>query len=213
MTGLVARPAWAATWLFILSIWVLCGASLLGTAVGQQALVDEHVRGVEAFGGRVSDDGYAALLAAPPWWVYFTSGGRLLLTPLVTVLVAAALWMIARFEGTAARFSQAIAVSVHASVVLLIGQLVATPLHYVRESLTSPFNVAAVLPLMEEGTAVARFFGTLDLFALWWSALLALGLAAMTKRRASRYALWFVVAFVVTAAAIAAIIEVRGGGS
>ena len=42
----------------------------------------------------------------------------------------------------ATRFSQALAIAVHSSVVLVIGQLVATPLHYVRESLTSPLNAS-----------------------------------------------------------------------
>lgn len=213
MTGLVERPAWAATWLLILGGWALCGGWLLATDVGQQALVDERVRVVEAFGGHIDDAEYAALVADPPWWVYFTSGGRLLLTPLITLLIALALWGIARFEGTAARLSSALAVAVHASVALLVGQLVATPLHYVRESLTSPLNAAALLPLMEDGTAVARFFGTLDVFAIWWAALLALGLSAMTRRRASRYAIWFGAAFVLMAAAVAVTIEVTGGGS
>ena len=40
---------------------------------------------------------------------------------------------------------------------------------------------------MEEGTLPARFFGTLDLFALWWMGLLAIGLAALTRRRVRRY--------------------------
>ena len=64
--------------------------------------------------------------------------------------------------------SQALAIVVHATVVLLIGQVIVTPLHYVRESLTSPLNLAAVLPLMDDGTLPARFFGSLDIFVLWW---------------------------------------------
>ena len=80
------------------------------------------------------------------------------------------------------RFSQALAIVVHASVVLLVGQVIATPLHYVRESLTSPLNLAAVLPLMQDGTAPTRFAGTLDLFALWWAVLL--GIVVLTYKLA-----------------------------
>jgi hypothetical protein len=107
--------------------------------------------------------------------------------------------------------SQAIAVAVHASVPLVIGQVIATPLHYVRESLTSPLNLAAILPLMEEGTLPARFFGTIDLFAVWWAGLIALGLATWTGRRARDYAWRIAALFVAFAAVTAATIAAMGG--
>jgi hypothetical protein len=209
--GLVERPAWVGTWLVILATWAACGGWFVSTAIGQQALVDERVRVVEAFGGSVSDAEYARLLASPPWWVYFTSGGRLLLTPPVTALVAIALWAVARRDGGAVTLAQALAVAVHASVVLLVAQLVATPVHFVRESLTSPINLAAILPLMEEGTVPARFFGSIDLFAVWWAALLAIGLSVLTRRRASRYAMPLAAIYVGFAAVVATVIAAMGG--
>ena len=51
----------------------------------------------------------------------------------------------------AAPVVQALSIVVHATVVLLIGQVIVTPLHYVRESLTSPLNLAAALPAMDDG--------------------------------------------------------------
>ena len=209
--SLIHRPHWLATWLVILAAWTVCGGLLMSTPVGQQALVDERVRTVEAFGGDITDADYAALLAAPPWWVYFTSGGRALLFPLTTVAVAALLLLAARVRGSQANLNQTMAIAVHASVALAIGQLVATPLHYVRESLTSPLNLATVLPLIEDGTLAARFFGTIDLFAVWWAGLLAIGLAALTGRRARYYAWRFALVFVGFAAVTAAAIAVTGG--
>lgn len=209
--GLVEQPAWAATWGLILIVWAICGGWLLSTDVGQQSLIDERVRVIESFGRTVSDAEYAALLAQPPWWIYFTSGGRLLLTPEVTLLIAAAIWMVARLDGALVTFSQGLAVAVHATVVLLLGQLIATPLQYVRESLTSPLNLAAVLPLVEDGTAVARFFGTMDFFALWWTGLLAVGLSVLTRRRTTRYALPLAGLYVGFAGVMTAVIAVMGG--
>jgi Yip1 domain len=211
LAELAARPAWAATWLFILIVWALCGGSLLRTDIGTQALVDERVRVVEAFGGTVTDDQYAALQARPPWWVYFTSGGRLLLTPVVTIVVAGVIWWAARAAGTAASWSQALSMTVHANVVLLLGQLIATPLHIVRESLTSPLNLAAILPFMEEGTLRARFFGSLDFFALWWAVLVAMALSVLTGRRVGHYAWRVTAVYAAFAGVIAAAIGVLGG--
>jgi len=100
---------------------------------------------------------------------------------------------------------------VHASVVLLLGQLITTPLHYVRESLTSPLNLAAVLPAMDDGTVLARFFGSLDFFVIWWCVLLAIGLAALTRRNISRYAVALAGLYMGFAAVMAATIAVMGG--
>ena len=211
LAAVIRQPTWLATWLLILTVWAICGAWLLSTDIGRQALVDERVRGVETFGGRVTDSEYEALLADPPLWVYFTSGGRLLLTPQVTLLIAVALWGVARRERAAVTLSQALAIAVHASVLLVVGQLIATPIHYVRESLTSPLNLAAILPLMQEGTLPARFFGTLDLFAIWFGCVLAIGLSVATARPTARYLVPLAGLYAVFAALMAAIIAVRGG--
>lgn len=212
LAAVVDRPAWVATWAVILVAWGLCGGWLLATDVGQQALVDERVRVVEGLGGSISDAEYAALQRNPPWWVYFASGGRALLAPPVTLAVALALAGAARSEGAKASWAQALSVAVHASVVLALGQLIATPFHYVRESLTSPLNLAAFLPLMEEGSVPSRFFGTVDVFSVWWAGLLAVGLSRLTSRRTSRY-IWPILAVYLGFAAIVAVVTVVAGGS
>ena len=211
MAELVSRPVWVGTWVFILIVAALCGTALLATEVGQQALVDERVRVVEAFGGTVDDPTYAALQARPPWWVYLISGGRLLLTPEWTLLMAVVCWVVAHAQQPSATLTQALAIVVHASVVLVMGQLVATPLHYVRESLTSPLNLAAVLPGMQEGTLAARMFGAIDMFALWWLALIAIGLSTLTGRAARTYFMWFGAVYLGFAAVMAGVIAVIGG--
>jgi len=169
------------------------------------------VRVTEALGRRVDDAAYARLQANPPLTVYLTSGGRLLLTPPVTMLVAAGLLVLARLDGTAMRFVTALAIAVHATVVLALQQIVATPVHYAYESLTSPTNVAGILRLFDEGTWPARLFGTIDVFGLWWMWLLSVGLAAATARPARRY-LWRLLAvYVGVAALVAAVFAVLDG--
>ena len=211
MAEVVQRPAWVGTWFLILIVWAACGAVLLTTGVGRQALVDERVRVIESFGGTVDDQTYATFQAQPPAWVYLTSGGRLLLTPVSTVLMAGVVWFVAQRHQAAASFNQALAVVVHASVLLLIGQLIATPLHYVRESLTSPLNLAAMLPGMSEGSMGARMFGAIDLFALWWLLVIAIALSALTRRPARRYFGWFAALYLGFAAVMAGVIATVGG--
>jgi hypothetical protein len=212
MAEVVQHPAFVATWVVVLLVVIACGALLLSTPIGQQSLVDERVRVTEAMGGRIDDAKYAALRNDPPVSIYLTSGGRLLLTPPVTLAVAAGLMMLARFDGAHVTFVTALAVAVHATVVLALQQVIATPVHYLYESLTSPSNVAGLLRVFEEGSLPARLFGTMDVFGLWWMWLLSLGAAAATGRPARQY-LWKLLAvYFGIAAVVAAVFAVLGSG-
>jgi hypothetical protein len=212
MAEVVRHPAFITTWLVVLLAVGVCGGLLLSTPVGRQALVDERVRVTEALGQRVDDAEYARLQANPPVSVYLTSGGRLLVTPPVTLLVAAGLLLLARLDGASLSYVTALAIAVHATVVLALQQMLATPVHYAYESLTSPFNVAGMLRVFDEGTWPARLFGTIDLFGLWWMWLLSAGLAAATARPSRRYVWRLMAVYVGVAAIVAAVFAVMGRG-
>jgi hypothetical protein len=211
MAALVAAPSWLTAWAFVLLAWVAPAGWLLSTDVGRQALVDERVRQVEAFGGRIDDAEYAALRQSPSVAAYFTSGGRLLLAPPVTLVVAAGMASLAWLDGGSLTARAALALSVHASSALVVQQLVAAPLHYLRESLTSPTNLSVFLPGVEDGTVAARLFGAIDLFGLWWIWLLAIGVAAATGRPARRYVVRLLLGYLCVAAGVAAVMTLSGG--
>ena len=212
MAEVVQHPAFITTWVVVLLVVAICGGVLLSTPVGQQALVDERVRVTEAVGGRVDDATYSRLQNDPPVSIYMTSGGRLLLTPPVTLAVAAGLVLLARLEGARLTFVTALAVAVHATVVLALQQVIATPVHYVYESLTSPTNLAGVLRVFDEGSLPARLFGTIDVFGVWWMWLLAVGVAAATARPVRRYVWKLLAVYVGIAAGVAAVFAVLGAG-
>jgi hypothetical protein len=211
MDALVAAPAFLSTWALLLTIWLAPATWLISSAVGRQALVDERVRQIEVLGGAVDDAEYAALQQSPPWLTYFVSGGRVLLAPPVTVLAACGLVALARLDRGAISLRAALAVSVHASTVLVLQELAATPLHYWTESIASPVTLASVLPGGGEGTWLARFLGVIGVFGLWWVGLLAVGVAAATKRPPRRYLIRLLAVYFGIAALIAAAIAVLGG--
>lgn len=199
------------TWLVVLVLWAGSAAAVLTTPVGRQALVDERVRVTEALGGSVDDATYRAWQAHPPFATYLSSGGRTLLLPVVTLLVGAGLWLMLRRSAGGGTFRGCLSVAVHATVVLAVQQVLAAPLHLVRESLTSPFNLAAVLPLFDEGSLPARFLGTVEVFGLWWVVLLAVGCAALTGRRVRTFLGPFVGVYAGVAAVVAAAVVMMGG--
>ena len=205
MDEVARHPAFITTWVLVLLALAICGGLLLSTEVGRQALVDERVRVTEALGQRVDDAEYARFQRDPPFLVYLTSGGRLLLTPPITLLAALGLMVLARIDGATVSINSALAISVHASVVLALQQVVATPLHYVQEALTSPTTVAGLLRTFDEGSWPARLFGTVDVFGLWWIWLLSLGLAAATGKPGRRY-LWRLLAVYAGVAAVVAVV-------
>ena len=213
MAEVVRHPVFITTWVVVLLAVLVFGGLLLSTAVGRQALVDERVRVTEALGGRVDDAEYARLQANPPYSSYVTSGGRLLVTPAVTLMVAAGVMALARIDGAQTSYGTALAIVVHASVVLALQQIVATPLHYLTESLTSPTNLAGILRIFDEGTLPARLFGAVDVFGLWWMWLLSVGLAAAAGKPARRYFWRLLAVYVGVAAIVAAVFAVLGRGS
>jgi hypothetical protein len=213
MAEVVRHPVFITTWVVVLLAVIVCGGLFLSTQVGRQALVDERVRVTEALGGRVDDAEYARLQAAPPVSIYLTSGGRLLLTPPVTLMVAAGLVLLARIDGTRLTYVTALAIVVHATVVLALQQIVAMPLHYIQEALTSPTTLAGLLRLFDEGTVGARLFGAIDVFGVWWMWLLSVGMSAAAGQPARRY-LWRLLAvYVGVAAIVAAVFAILGQGS
>jgi hypothetical protein len=125
--------------------------------------------------------------------------------------VAAGLALLARLDGTRLSAAAALAVSAHAAVALALQQLVAVPLHYLRESLSSPTNLAVFLPGLEDGTVGARLFSAVDVFGLWWIWLLAIGVAAATGRPARRYLARLLVVYLGVAAGVAAVMALAGG--
>jgi hypothetical protein len=101
-----------------------------------------------------------------------------------------------------------LAVTAHAGLILALRQVFITPFNYVRESLSSPLTLATLVPFIDDGSLPARVLAAFDLFVIWWSIVLAIGIATLYGRAAPR--LWLAlmgvygVVAVVMALAIAA---------
>ena len=99
--------------------------------------------------------------------------------PLMWLILAGILFAVFNAAmGGDSSFKQVFAVVAYSSAITIIQQLFVTPLNYVRETMSSATNLAVFLPMLDEGSFLAKFLGTVDLFIVWWVVVLSIGLAA-----------------------------------
>ncbi len=207
----VARPAWIGMLVVTVAAGAAASSALLSTETGQVALVDQQVRTLESFGQAVDDERYDELEARSVYGGAIQAGEMIVGAPLLAGLIAAGIYASHRARSPHVRFRQVLAVVVHSGVILAVQQLVLAPLNYVRETLSSPVNLAALLPMIEEGTLPARFLGMIDLFLVWWLAVLAIGLGVLYERRARQVMVRLFGVYVGLALALAVAMAVAGG--
>ena len=213
LTSAVQSPRSLGLGLLIVVISAACSAGFLMTRVGQLAALDQQVRQLESFGAVVGDDTYGALRRLVPYRPLISAAGVVIGWPVLWVLTAHVLrWFGNRApDWPKASFAQVLAVVVHASAILAVRALVATPINYGRESIGGATSLGMVMPAFGESTFPARLLGALDIFVVWWVVLVALGLSILYETRTVTVARWLFGAYAGGAAALALTQALRGG--
>ena len=209
----VARsPRWVGILALTFLIAAAAAAIVLSTDVGQLALLDQWERTASAFGRSLTDAEYARLAeasrngAAYAVMTAFASG------PLLALGLSAVLFLAFRTAAPGAvTFQQVLAVVAHAGVILAVRQLIAAPVAYASETLTSPITMGIFFRMLDETSPFARFFGIIDLFVVWWVFVLAVGMSVLYRRPAGRLAGVFVGAYVTLAIVLTAVMAATGG--
>jgi hypothetical protein len=211
LTSAIARPRSLDVAVLIVSISAACSAGFLMTRVGRTAALDQQVRQLESFGTIVDDATYAQLRRWVPYRPAISAAAVVIGWPLLWVTVAAALKMVGDRLWGPATFAQVLTVIVHASGVLALRSVVAAPINYARESLGGATSLAMVMPAFAESTFPARLLGAVDIFVLWWVALVAMGLGILYRTRTLPIARWLLGAYGAGAVALALTQALRGG--
>jgi hypothetical protein len=200
--SVVAHPKWLGMLILTGVIVLVCTVLPMTTEGGREALLETQVRQMESFGMTVNDQMYDAMRGRIGMAPYTTAAGILVMVPLIAAMSAGLLFAVfnAAMGGTAT-FKQVLAIVVHAGVISALGQLFTGPLNYFRGSMVSATNLGVLLPMLPEGSFVARLAGMVDLFMIWWLFVLAVGLGVLYRRRTqpialSLYAVYGVIALV-----------------
>lgn len=212
--GIVAAPRWLGMLVLIALFLSLATYLFLSTDVGRQALLDQQVAAMEAFGVQLTDEMYQQFEARLGIAQYTGAGGQLVFMPIMYLVIAGILFLIFNVAvGGGATFKQVFTVVVHSGAVSVVMQLFTLPLNYFRESLSSPTNLSALLPMVPEGTFWAYLLGTIDIFWIWWLMVMAIGLAVLYRRRTQPIAVTLFVIYGVIALCYAGVRSMMGGSS
>jgi hypothetical protein len=207
----VARPRWLGMMLVVILITAICTGGFLMTAVGQQAYLDNQIESTKRWVGEVSEAQVAGMERMLPYAAPISAVSIAIILPIMWLVIAGILFAVfsAALGGTAT-FKQVFAVTVHSSAISVVQQLFVTPLNYFRESMSSATNLAVFLPMLDEGSFLAKFLGTIDLFLVWWVVVLSIGLAVLFKRKTGPIATGLFVVYGIIAVIVAAFFG-RGG--
>jgi hypothetical protein len=188
------------------------GVMFMWTHVGRQALVDQLERTALAFGRNVDDTQYAQFEEMSRNGVGYAVARAITAGPVLAVAAAALIYTLFTKVGAGeATYQQALSVTSHAGVILALRDLISAPLNYMRETLSSPTTMTVFVPMLDEASPAARFFGAIDLFVVWWLLVLAIGVAVLYRRPARATAAAFVGAYVGFAVLLAIAMVVSGG--
>jgi hypothetical protein len=179
---------------------------LLSTEVGKQAAFDQQTQMIESFGVKLNDQAYERMEAGIERARYTTPIGQFIGIPLVLAVIAGILLGIFNaLLGGDATYKQVFAILAHSSMITVLQNVFSIPLDYVRETLSSPTSLKVFVPFIEDASFLGRLLSSIDLFQIWSTLSLAIGLGVLYKRRTAPIAISMFVVYFVIVAAVAAI--------
>ncbi|BCS34571.1 hypothetical protein TBR22_A37990 [Luteitalea sp. TBR-22] len=211
MARIAAAPRWVDVLVFTTVLVAAGFAVFLSSDVGKAAYVDQAVASIESFGRTVTPEMYAAIQKQASIAAALQGGTILFFSPLMAAAIAGILYGVFAVLGGEATYKQVLAVVAHAGVISLLQQVFSLPMNYMRQTMSSATNLAVFFPDLAEGSFLASVLGFIDLFWIWYLVVLAIGLAAVYRRRWTSVAGGLFVVYVVMGLAIAAIKAVLGG--
>jgi len=166
-----------------------------------QAALKTQVDTIEwATGKAIPDDAYAQLEAnsrnsvAP----YFSGVGAFVFMPIVTLFFAALFWgLFNALLGGTATFKQVLGVVAHSTVIMALGAAISVPIQLMQTtfSLAGPFNLGALVPMLDPDSFVKKLLSATSAITIWQTIVVAIGLGVLYKRKSTGIAIGLLVAY------------------
>jgi len=202
--AVVANPKPAGMLFLVATVMALAIALPQFTESGRQAALDMQVQQTERFTGRQIDDAqYARMQTMGKYTPYISIVSMFIILPISALIFTAIYWVIFNaILGGMASFKQVLAVNTHAMVIGGLGTALGSPIQYMKgtASQVGPFNLGALVPMMDERSFIASFLGSISVFTLWGIAVTAIGLGVLYKRNSRNIAMAFFLVFALAVA-------------
>jgi hypothetical protein len=210
--SVVAHPAVLGMLLLTIGIVAVGTAGPMMTEAGRQAALDKQVQQMESFGFQVNEEMYSRMQQGMKRAPYTTAISILVISPIIALIMAGIFFAVFNAAmGGDATFKQLYSVIIHAGVISAASQFFTAPINLIRGSMESATNLGVLLPMLQQGSFLARLFGMIDLFVIWWVIVLAIGLAVLYRRRTQPIAFTLLGIYAVIAICAAAIMSRLGG--
>jgi len=170
------------------------------TEAGRKAALDMQVRGMERMGLTVTPETYQRLETQSQNKALKALGAAatLIVLPIISLLITAILWALfnAILGGTAS-FKQVLAIVTHSYAITALAVLAALPIQLMtaKIQMAGPFNLGALVPMLESTSTLARFLTSISIFSLWGWVVTAIGLGVLYKRKSTNIAIGLIVVF------------------
>jgi len=215
--SVVARPRWFGMIAALVIVGIVAGTALMATDSGRLAALDAARSQFKSFGINLPPEAEAKMerdmMEMPLWRMALSASvGQIVGGVLLPLIMAGVFFLIFNvMMGGEATFKQMFATIVHANPVLLVGMLFTMPLMYFRGSMTGVTNLGVFLPMLDEGSFLAKLLGSVDLIRVWWVVVLAMGLGVLYKRKTGPIATALFVVYGIIAVIFAAVTAGRAG--
>ncbi len=201
--AVAAKPRSLGVLAVVLVIIGLAQGLFLSSEVGQQLVLDQQIRAIEAFGVTVSDQMYDQMEQGMTRAAITGPITQVIFWPIALAIEAGILLVIfSLLMGGAAKFKHVYAVVTHSSVIVAIQQVFSMALSYASGSMAGA-NLGVFVPMLDERNFVTLFLGSIDLFFVWATISLAIGLGVLYRRRTGPIATTMLGLYVVIALVIA----------
>jgi len=196
----VRSPQPAAILLIVSAVIAIAVTVPQMTERGRQAALDMQVRMMEGMMGPLDDDVYTQLEERS----HSNSGhvlriiGTFIWMPIMATFFAALFWGLFNvLFGGGATFKQVLGIVTHSMVIMALGAAVTAPIQMMQTTftLTGPFNLGVLVPMLDPESFVARFLSWTSAITIWQTIVLAIGLGVLYKRKSTGIAIGLLVAY------------------
>jgi hypothetical protein len=204
--AIAARPRAFGALIVVLLIMIAAQSTFLSTRVGQNAAIEQQLSTMKSLGINVTDQMAQQMAAGAGRAPYFSAVSLLVFVPLFVAAEAGILLAIFTVvAGGGATFRQVFAVIAHSAIIGALAQVFSFPIMYLQGQMSSPTRLAVFFPMLDDMGFAYYLLAAIDLFYIWATINVAIGIAVVYKRHTGPVAALLLGIYAVIAVIIATV--------